>query len=144
MLRRLLLAFGLVEIVAPKPVIHACERIGLENPSDARLRPWALDVARVEGLVFVWLLLRGRRRSPFVGASLALAGLVAVLAPKPLVRVSQAFAYENPTELRLKPWVTPAARLLGALYLLVVVLSGRTDDEPASGGRCREATHDRR
>jgi len=35
MLRRLLIAFGLVEIVMPEPIIEICERIGLRNP----LRP---------------------------------------------------------------------------------------------------------
>jgi len=32
MLRRLLIAFGLVEIVMPEPIIEICERIGLRNP----------------------------------------------------------------------------------------------------------------
>lgn len=127
MLRILLLGFGLFEIVAPRPVIDACERIGLENPDEARLRSQALEVARIEGLVFVWLLLRGRQRSPIVSTLLALAGGVAVLFPKPLIRLSQVFAYENATDLRLKSWVTPAARLLGALYLLVFALSSRVD-----------------
>lgn len=129
MLRKLLLGFGLFEIVAPRPVIHACERIGLENPAEARLRGRALEIARIEGLVFVWLLLRGRDRSPVVGALLTIAGAVAVLFPKPLIRLSQVFAYENATDLRLKRWVTPAARLLGVLYLLVVALSGRVDED---------------
>ena len=136
MLRTLLLGFGLFEIVAPRPVIRACERIGLENPSEARLRPRAIEIARIEGVVFVWLLLRGRDRSPIAGTFLALVGLVAVLFPKPVVRLSQAFAYENPTDLRLRPWVTPATRLLGALYLSVFVLSGRVDGDrvESSGG----------
>ena len=127
MLRKLLLAVGIVEILTPRSVIAACERIGLENPADAELRPLAIDLARLEGLLFVWLLLRGRERSPIASAALALGGLVAVVVPRPLIRVSQAVAYENPTELELKPWVEPAARLLGVLYLTVVVASGRVD-----------------
>ena len=127
MLRKLLLALGVVEIVAPRPVIAACERIGLENPEDAELRPWAIELARLEGLLVVWLLLRGRERAPVASAALALGGLVAVVVPRPVIRVSQAIAYENPTELELRPWVEPAARLLGVCYLMVVVSSGRVD-----------------
>ena len=124
MLRRIILGFGLVEIVAPRPVIAMCERIGLENPEEARLRTRAVELARLEGLLFVWLLIRGRDRSPVASALLAGAGLLAVFRPDPLIRASQLFAYENPGDLRLKPWVRPATRLLGALYLTVVVLSG--------------------
>ncbi|WP_290810789.1 hypothetical protein [Halovivax sp.] len=134
MIRKLLLAFGVVEIVAPRQVIDACERIGLENPENAELRPWAVELARLEGLLFVWLLLRGRRRSPFASAALTLGGLVAVFVPRPLIRFSQAFAYENPTDLELKPWVEPAARLLGVVYLTVVVLSARADEDASTVG----------
>ena len=129
MIRELLIAFGIVEIIVPKPIIDACERIGLENPDEARLRPQAALLARLEGILVVWLLGGGRRRSPLASAVLGTAGVLAVLYPKPLIRFSQSFAYENPAELELRRWVTPAVRLLGALYLLVVFLSwSKTDD----------------
>ena len=140
--RSILIAFGLFEIVTPRPVIAACEAIGLENPEDGRLRSEALDLARLEGALFVWCLSRGRRRTPLASGVLTLGGLVAVFEPRPLIRLSQAFAYENPTDLELKPWVVPAARLLGGLYLAVVGLAARLDTETdereaeqESGGR---------
>jgi len=123
MLRKLLLAFGIVEILKPQPIIDACERIGLENPEEARLRSSANAFARLEGFLFVWLLTRGRDRSPITSGALAATGLAAALYPRPLIRLSQAFAYENPEDLRLRSWVEPAARLLGLVYLLVVYLS---------------------
>jgi hypothetical protein len=129
MIRKLLVLFGLVEIVLPGPVIDICERIGLENPSEARLRPGAAVLARLEGLVFVWVLVRGRERSPLTSRLLGLTGALAVVYPKPLIRVSQSFAYENSTALELRSWVEPAARLLGVLYLAVVVLSGSGSDD---------------
>lgn len=135
MLRKLLILFGVIEVIVPKPIIDACERIGLENPEDARLRPGAALLARVEGALFVWVLVRGRDRSPFVSKLLAGTGLLAVLYPTPLIRVSQSFAYENSNELKLRSWVRPAARLLGALYLLVVVLSGPQKTEQKSAER---------
>lgn len=141
--RTVLIAFGLFEIVAPRPVIAACERIGLENPEDGRLRSVALDLARLEGALFVWCLRRGRRRAPLASGALVLAGLVAVITPRPLIRFCQTFGYENPTELELQPWVEPAARLLGILYLSAVVLASQLDrqgderesNERSSGGR---------
>lgn len=128
MLRKLLLGFGVFEVIAPQPVIDICERIGLANPDQARLRPHARTVARLEGLVFVWLLLRGRKKSPFVTALLGTLGGVAAVYPRPLIRLSQDLAYENTSQLELQPWVVPAARALGIIYLLVIFLSEPGDD----------------
>jgi len=132
MLHTLLLGFGLVEIVMPRPVIEACERIGLRNPEAARRRPLALTGARLEGLVFVWLLARGREGSTLVSALLGLAGLVLVLVPRPLITLSQQLVYANTDDLEPRLWVVPAARLLGVLYLTVLLLSRSTDTERAA------------
>ncbi|MFA9416182.1 hypothetical protein [Natrinema sp. HArc-T2] len=129
MLRTLLLGFGLVEIVTPRPVIEACERIGLQNPEAARRRPLALTGARLEGLVFVWLLARGREGSTLVSALLGLAGLVLVLVPRPIITFSQHLVYANTDDLELRLWVVPAARLLGVLYLTVLLLARSTEGE---------------
>lgn len=134
MLRALLIAFGLVEIVVPRPIVAACERIGLENPEESRLRSRALVLARLEGLLVVWALVRGRQGSSLARTLLTAGGIVAVLAPRPLIRFSQTFAYENTADLELKPWVVPAARLLGACYLLVAFLSARAETGEAELG----------
>jgi hypothetical protein len=124
MIRTALILFGVVEMLAPQPIIDACERIGLESPEEAQLRSGANLLARLEGAMVVWLLVRGRERSPLVSTLLGGAGALAVVYPDPLIRLSQSFAYENPGDLELRPWVRPAARLLGVLYLAVVFLSG--------------------
>ncbi|MXV61576.1 hypothetical protein GS429_05750 [Natronorubrum sp. JWXQ-INN-674] len=139
MLRKLLIGFGCVEIVRPQPVIDMCERIGLENPDEAQLRPQALLGARLEGLIFVWLLVRGRTGSTVVSTLLGLAGIALVLLPQPIIELSQRLVYENTDELELKPWIEPAARALGGLYLLVVVLSKRSD-EPDGAASAKSAT----
>ncbi|MDR9381903.1 MAG: hypothetical protein RI560_09590, partial [Natronomonas sp.] len=94
------------------------------SPEEAQLRSGANLLARLEGAMVVWLLVRGRERSPLVSTLLGGAGALAVVYPDPLIRLSQSFAYENPGDLELRPWVRPAARLLGVLYLAVVFLSG--------------------
>lgn len=124
MIRTIVALLGVAEIIAPKPVIDACERIGLENPEEARLRSGATHLARLEGAMLVWLLVRGRERSPLASTLLGGAGALAIVYPGPLIRFSQSFAYENPGDLELRPWVRPGARLLGVLYLLVVYLAG--------------------
>ncbi|MFC4436122.1 MULTISPECIES: hypothetical protein [Natrialbaceae] len=128
MLRKLLIAFGIFEIAMPQPVIDACERIGLENPAEAKLRPWALQGARLEGAVFVWLLARRESGSTIVSTLLGLAGVMLVVLPQPIIELSQRLVYENVDDLELKPWIEPAARLLGVLYLIVVSLSVFGDD----------------
>ncbi|WP_408960000.1 hypothetical protein [Natrinema sp. 74] len=143
MLRNLLIGFGLVEIVKPEPIIGACERIGLRNPSSTQRRPLALTGARLEGLVFVWLLVRGRKGSTLVSGLLGLAGLVLVLLPRPMITLSQHLVYANTDDLELQPWVVPAARLLGVLYLTVTLLSrstgGETTTDEEDAG-CEEST----
>lgn len=124
MLRQLLMACAAVEVLFPRPVIDFCERIGLENPDEARLRPFATTVARLEGLVVLWVLRRGRANAPVVSAALASGGALALVHPRPLIRLTQEVAYENTADLELRPWVVLAARALGGLYLLVVLLSG--------------------
>ena len=128
MLRKLLIAFGIFEIAKPQPVIDACERIALENPEEAKLRPWALHGARLEGALFVWLLARRESGSTIASTLLGVAGAVLVILPQPIVELSQTLVYENVDELEPKPWVQPAARLLGVLYLTVVALSVVGDD----------------
>ncbi|QLG49753.1 hypothetical protein [Natrinema halophilum] len=127
MLRKLLIGFGIVEIVKPEPVIRMCERIGLRNPEATQRRPLALTGARLEGLAFVWLLARGRTGSTLISGLLGLAGMVLVMVPQPVITVSQHLVYANTDDLELQPWVVPAARLLGVLYLTVTLLSRDTD-----------------
>jgi hypothetical protein len=134
MIRKLLVAFGIAEVIAPKPIIDACERIGLKSPETARLRPRASLLARLEGAIVVWLLVRGRDRSPLASALLSGAGVLAVVRPDPLIGLCRSLAYENASELEHRQWVRPAARLLGVLYLLVVFLSGSEADSDRMGG----------
>ncbi|OLZ42363.1 hypothetical protein A6E15_15925 [Natrinema saccharevitans] len=135
MLRRLLLGFGFLVIVKPEPVIAACERVGLRNPDEPRPRPLALVGARLEGLAFVWLLVRGRQGSTLLSGLFGLAGLTLVLVPRPIIDLSQHLVYVNTDDLELQPWVEPAARLLGVLYLTVTLLPRSGNEESAAEER---------
>lgn len=133
MIRKLFMLFGLVEAIAPDPVLGACQRIAFKNPGKAKLHSRANRLARIEGATLAWLLFRGRERSPVVSRMFEAAGALMVVYPSPLIRSGQSFACENPSELELQPWVTPAVRLLGVLYLVVVFVSGsERESESAS------------
>jgi hypothetical protein len=59
-IRLLLLAIGLVELLAPEKVVDFWMNLATTE-SDVELRPWVYTVARIEGLVIVlWLLASGR------------------------------------------------------------------------------------
>ncbi len=96
------------------------------------------------GNEFVWLLVRGRGESgsTIVSGLLAVAGILLALVPRPIIQLSQEFVYENTEDLEMKPWIKPAARLLGGLYLTVVVLSWRADASEAEP-KANQETHSR-
>ncbi|WP_267640069.1 hypothetical protein [Haloarchaeobius amylolyticus] len=61
MLRTVLLLFGLLEFLFPKQVIDFMTKRAYTTPEEFEVKPWVLTVARVEGLVFVLLALKGKR-----------------------------------------------------------------------------------
>lgn len=123
MKRALALGFALLEIVAPRRIVTPAERLAFRNPETGRLRPSTMPIARLEGLLFAWLLLRERGLSRPLRAALVALGTAMALVPRTAVESGLALAYENAADLALKSWVVPATRLLGVLYLIVVVLS---------------------
>lgn len=127
MIRPLALGFCLLEIVAPRRLAEAGERIALENPGDGRLRSWTLPMARLEGLVVLWLLVRDDRSLADLRLPLGIFGVVMTLAPRGTLEFGLELAYENPDDLRVKSWVRLATRLLGACYLALGLLAGRAD-----------------
>ncbi|RQG94695.1 hypothetical protein EA473_11025 [Natrarchaeobius chitinivorans] len=126
---------GVILVLVPRRIVHAAERVAFENPDAGRLRPWTVPMARLEGIVFAWLLVRGdgwkRLRTP-----LAALGFVMALVPRSAAAFGLEVAYENPDELEVKSWVVPVTRLLGAWYLVVGLLAGRAD-APEDGDSSR-------
>lgn len=64
LLRIGLLLLGIVEIVAPRPLVDFWMRLAVAGDGDVELRPWVYAAARIEGaLILLWLLARRRRRT---------------------------------------------------------------------------------
>lgn len=60
--RLALAAFGLAEMLLPRPFVDFWMRLAVTDDSDVELRPWVYTTARIEGLVILlWAERRGRR-----------------------------------------------------------------------------------
>ncbi|WP_312910770.1 hypothetical protein [Natronosalvus caseinilyticus] len=136
MWRAIVLGFTVVEILFPDQIIAWGERRAFENPNDGELRTWTMPMARLEGVLFAWLALGGRRRTPTVAGLLAVLGVPALLAPERFVRTALKLAYRNPDDLELKPWVVPATRAIGLCYVVLGTVAGRVS-APAEDSRSK-------
>lgn len=125
MYRLPLVAFGLLEAAFPDRIVAAGERLAFDNPGEGRLRSWTLPMARLEGLLFCWLVLSGKTNAPEFARTIGIIGVPAFLAPRRFVTLALETAYENPADLELKSWVVPATRLLGVCYVAVALFSQR-------------------
>lgn len=59
MFRFLLAAVGLVQLLAPETVITLYTRLAYEGPEAFRVRRWVVYAMRMEGLVLLYLAVRG-------------------------------------------------------------------------------------
>ncbi|RDZ44736.1 hypothetical protein C5B91_09795 [Haloferax sp. Atlit-10N] len=61
MLRALLAAFGLVELLVPDKLVAVMTRLAYEDGGEMTAKPWVVTAARVEGAVFLLVALFGLR-----------------------------------------------------------------------------------
>ncbi|WP_255152515.1 hypothetical protein [Halorarius halobius] len=121
MLRRLLTVVCVIEVLAPERLIERAEALALANPDDCEVRPWVVPGARVEGAVFLLALWRSDRSYARFKRFLGVVGLLALLYPERYLEVGSELAYVDGSAPRWKPWVAPATRLVGLLYVLVAL-----------------------
>lgn len=125
MKRTLATGFGLLEILAPKWIVGTGERLAFENPGDGQLREWTLPIARLEGLVFIWLVNREGPPPKWLRPALIAFGAVMALAPRTILEWGLEVSYENADDLEVKSWVVPVTRVLGAGYLVLGLVPRR-------------------
>ena len=128
MLRALVAAVAVLELLVPDRIVATGERIALENPGECSLRPWTLPMARLEAFAALTVALRGGPPWRRFRRALAFVGLPLALAPRSALRAGLALAYEDPDCCAVRPWVVPATRALGAVYALVAFGTGRAGD----------------
>ncbi len=130
MLKRLLLAVGVVEVLFPRQVIRVAERIAIENPGDGELRPLTVPLARLEGIAYLQFVRRGGTSAPWFRRLFGLFGAFAFLVPRQCMELGIRLAYRNYDECEWKPWVETATRVVGLFYILVAV-TGILNDRSA-------------
>lgn len=116
-----ILLFGFVELAFPRKIVEFGETLAFENPGESELRSRTMPAARVEGVAFLALVLRGERSYSDVAPLLGLIGIPAVLVPKRFVAAAMQISYRDSERIRLKSWVVPFTRFLGLVYMFVVL-----------------------
>lgn len=104
MFRRILLAIGIVELLAPEKLIDTAEGLALENPKECDLQSWVVPVARSEGLLFVLLAWRGNKPYDAFKKFLGVIGILALLYPRLFVDCAANIAYTDSEQCEWKPW----------------------------------------
>ena len=121
MFRKLLVLTGLVELLAPEGLIGVVHRIACESAEECELESWVVPVARIEGLCYLYMGLRGERSYRTFKRFLGTVGILALFAPRASIRSVTKLAYVDPDGCEWKPWVYPLSRLFGAIYVLLAL-----------------------
>lgn len=122
MIKWLLAAVALIELLVPERIIERGEQVALSNPEECSLRPWVPLVARLEGLLFLLVLVRPKTFSgPWARAAFGWNGLLAFLSPAGYLDYWTEIVYEDADRCEWRPWVVPATRAIGACYVLIAL-----------------------
>ncbi|WP_117595371.1 hypothetical protein [Haloprofundus halophilus] len=121
MLRKILTAVCIVELVSPKALIAAAEQIALENPGECEYEPWVVPGARIEGLLFLVLMWRSDASYSGFKKLLGFIGVLAFLFPRAYVDYGSELAYADATDCEWRSWVYPGTRAVGLLYLSIAL-----------------------
>ena len=119
MLRKLLAAGGVAEILFPERVVDASERFTAANPDAPERKSWVVPSARAEGVFFLFLAWRSDATYSLFKRLLAVVGVVVTLFPRQFVDTMASVAYENPDEIEWEPWTDTLARVVGPVLVLV-------------------------
>jgi len=127
MLRLLLSAIGITELLSPNALIGRAEKLALENPDDCELRSWVVPGARVEGFLILVSMWRSDRSYSAFKQFLGLIGLLALVFPRAYVDYGAELAYTDASECKWKLWVYVGTRVVGLVYVLIALNERRND-----------------
>ncbi|WP_232701474.1 hypothetical protein [Halobacterium wangiae] len=119
MLQRLLAAGGVVEVLFPGTLVDVGERVASRNPDACERKPWVVSIARLEGLVFLFLAWRSDAAYSAFKQFMGVMGVVMTLFPRQYVDVATGLSYEDAAACEWEPWVYSLTRALGPVYVLV-------------------------
>ncbi|MFW5935215.1 MAG: hypothetical protein ACOCQL_05140 [Halolamina sp.] len=119
MIRELYSVICAVELLVPRRLVDAAERVALEDPAASERRSWVVPGARLEGLLFLVMLWRSDRSYSRFKKLLGAIGLIALLRPRAYVDYGTKAAYRDASTVQWRPWVYTGTRLVGLLYVLI-------------------------
>ena len=119
MLRLLLSAIGITELLSPNVLIDRTEQLALENPDDCELRSWVVPGARIEGLLILISMWRSDHSYSEFKQFLGVIGLFALAFPRAYIEFGAELAYTDASDCRWKSWVYFGTRLVGLLYVII-------------------------
>jgi hypothetical protein len=127
MLREVLTAVCIAEVLAPATLIEYAGRVSLDNAEECEWRSWVVPVARLEGAVILWSMWRSAGTYSAFKRFLGLLGLLLFAFPRAYVDYGSAVAFTGDTTPEWKPWVYRVTRLFGLLYVAVALRESRRD-----------------
>ena len=127
MLRMLLSAVGITELLSPNALIDRTEQLALENPDECELRSWVVPGARIEGVLILASMWRTDRSYSTFKQFLGVVGLLALMFPRAYLDYGAELAYTDASNCRWKPWVYSGTRLVGLLYVIIALNELRRD-----------------
>ncbi|WP_224450528.1 hypothetical protein [Haloprofundus salilacus] len=117
MLRIILTIVCLTELLTPKGLISAAEKLALDNSGECEYKSWVIPGARIEGLLFLFFMWRSDTTYATFKEFLGIIGLLAFLFPRAYVDYGSELAYADASNCEWKPWVYAGTRLVGLLYI---------------------------
>lgn len=121
MLRKVLIAVGLIEIAIPERFIESAERVALEDPDGCERKSWVVPAGRLEGVLFLAIASRGSVSYTAFKKLLGVIGLVASAYPTAFVDLASGIAYVDPERCTWRSWCYSLTRLLGVVYVAIAV-----------------------
>ena len=117
MLRTVLTAVCIVELLTPKGLIGVAEKLALDNPGECEYNSWVVPGARIEGLLFLFIMWRSDSSYAAFKEFLGVVGILAFFFPRAYVDYGSEFAYTDASGCEWKPWVYTGSRIVGLLYI---------------------------
>ena len=119
MTRALFGLIGGVVALLPERMTRAYEVVAFENPKVAAPKRGLVSLVRAEGVIFVLAAIAGGRMYDRLSDLTGIFGALALCFPQRYLETGAALVYKNPNELEWRDGFVTAARVIGAVFLVL-------------------------
>ncbi|TKX59673.1 hypothetical protein EXE48_14250 [Halorubrum sp. ASP1] len=125
MLRQFLGALGILTALIPDRIVDVFEAIAVENPEENTAHSWFGPLIRAERVVITLAVLRDGRLYAWLLNVTGIVGAVLLFIPRLYEQIAGALVYEEPESVEWNEHLTDGVRVIGAVYVLLALLSRR-------------------